>query len=294
MAMEWTRQHQRALQLYLMDTEQREVAKELGVSKHTISRWLNGHVSTVRLSAEKEKRLTEMLESGLWLMNHPDSWAPNFETIDSTEALRIYLCAVMDARGVSRRQLAKQAHLQSPQTLDQLLDGMVNLWKPDILAAVAMALEIPFNKLPIDSGEQALLLPPPPSLHNCSPVPAFDLDAWGSGAVMSGALDDVEVVQYVPYFGDVRNKAACRVRGDSMSPEYQENDWIICDLTAEPKNGDVVVVRTGGDEVRVKVWRRFGDQAILSSRNPSVEDIEIDVADVDWAYPVVAMYRDKR
>ena len=61
------------------------------------------------------------------------------------------------------------------------------------------------------------------------------------------------------------NAFGVEVRGDSMSPRYEEGDIVICSPQKKWKSGDYCVVVTLDDEAVVKRITDEGDNLILSS-----------------------------
>lgn len=121
------------------------------------------------------------------------------------------------------------------------------------------------------------------------------LISWAQAGTMASFTDDA-------YQGDAtiafnvtdRRAIAVRIRGDSMSPRFQENDIAILYPSREPRAGNLVIARLRpecGDDVMFKLFQptQSGRRVVLSSYNPAYPPIEHDRADFSWIYPVASV-----
>ena len=61
---------------------------------------------------------------------------------------------------------------------------------------------------------------------------------------------------------------ALRIKGDSMQPEFNENDIVIVRSQSDANNGDIVIAKVNGDEACCKKLFKRNDGIILHSLNP--------------------------
>ena len=61
---------------------------------------------------------------------------------------------------------------------------------------------------------------------------------------------------------------ALRIKGDSMQPEFNENDIVIVRNQSDANNGDIVIAKVNGDEACCKKLFKRNDGIILHSLNP--------------------------
>jgi SOS-response transcriptional repressor LexA len=71
------------------------------------------------------------------------------------------------------------------------------------------------------------------------------------------------------------NIFALRVKGDSMEPEFQEDDIIIVKPHVKGEHNDYVVVKNEDDEATFKQLKKYGKARILHPLNPKYPDIEL-------------------
>ena len=68
---------------------------------------------------------------------------------------------------------------------------------------------------------------------------------------------------------------ALRVKGDSMTPEFNEGDIVIVSPHSRAASGDYVVVKNDDEDVTLKQFKKYGTKRILHPLNPNYEDIEL-------------------
>ncbi|MDR2080310.1 MAG: hypothetical protein LBP54_00275 [Campylobacteraceae bacterium] len=79
-----------------------------------------------------------------------------------------------------------------------------------------------------------------------------------------GGLCDEKIGGFAPYKGNGKTeKLYCLIaKGSNMSPEIEDGDEIICDLTAKIENGDLVHYKIDGENA-VKIYVKDDDADIL-------------------------------
>ena len=114
------------------------------------------------------------------------------------------------------------------------------------------------------------------------PVPVVDTEV-GAGRGLYAALSHPSEIKtvWVPKKYANHRLFFFRVNGDSMKPRLQNKDWVVADLDASVKNGDLVVVELKNDEIMVKKFRKKKEGFIvLESYNPDYEPIIIKPEDI--------------
>jgi SOS-response transcriptional repressor LexA len=71
------------------------------------------------------------------------------------------------------------------------------------------------------------------------------------------------------------NIFAVRVTGDSMEPEFTEEDIIILNPHAKADHGDYVIVRNDEGEATLKQLKQYGKTRVLHPLNSKYPDIEL-------------------
>ena len=74
---------------------------------------------------------------------------------------------------------------------------------------------------------------------------------------------------------DSRGTFALSVRGDSMEPEFHEDDVIIINPYLKPEHNDYIVVCNPDWEATFKQLKKYGKTRVLHPLNPKYEDIEL-------------------
>ena len=90
-----------------------------------------------------------------------------------------------------------------------------------------------------------------------------------------------------PYDVNDPNAFAVEVRGQSMSPKYDEGDVIVVCPSKEVHSGDSVAVKLKSGAVMVKRVRFAGDMVMLESINPAYEPIIVSREDIDFIRKIV-------
>ena len=73
------------------------------------------------------------------------------------------------------------------------------------------------------------------------------------------------------------NMYGLKVSQSCMEPEFREGDIIVIDPSAQPENGDFVIVRDNeSDHATFKQLKKYGDKIILHPLNPKYKDIELE------------------
>lgn len=72
-----------------------------------------------------------------------------------------------------------------------------------------------------------------------------------------------------------KNVFAFRVKGDSMEPEFREEEVIIVKPDVEVVPGNFVVVKNDEEEATFKQLKKIGKTLFLHPLNPKCHDIEL-------------------
>jgi SOS-response transcriptional repressor LexA/DNA-binding XRE family transcriptional regulator len=117
-------------------------------------------------------------------------------------------------------------------------------------------------------------------------VPLLSLaEAGPFDANHSDAIYDYTAV-FAPNVDD-RRAFAIKVSGNSMEPDINDGDLVICSPTSTVQNGEAAVVRTRSEQVFVKYWRQRGERVELESANPDYDPIALPRTEILGAWPVV-------
>ena len=73
---------------------------------------------------------------------------------------------------------------------------------------------------------------------------------------------------------------ALRIKGDSMQPEFNENDIVIVRSQSDANNGDIVIAKVNGDEACCKKLFKRNDGIILHSLNPEYAPMFFSQSDI--------------
>ncbi len=84
-----------------------------------------------------------------------------------------------------------------------------------------------------------------------------------------------------------------RITGDSMSPRYEPGDLVMVMPNVEPRNGDLVVVKTKEGSVHFKIfhWSIDNLKLRLTSYNSLYPEMMFERERIDWVYPVHSVLR---
>lgn len=206
------------------------------------------------------------------------------DTIRNTPELRECIKDAMLREGVaSAADLNRLIGYDSVHTLERLLSGKLN-WFPDILSAVAEALGIDHDSLPISPAERMQLLPAGYFGDGAMLVRPIPVVSWANAAGHSTCWRipirclfsrwDPENTETVPApVGTRKGTQAFRVTGISMEPTIMDDDIILVEqrmsLDEVPNNKIVVARLTEGkfeDCVVCKRLRRQGGHCWLTQR----------------------------
>jgi len=90
-----------------------------------------------------------------------------------------------------------------------------------------------------------------------------------------------------PYDVKDPNAFGVEVRGDSMSPRYEDKEIVICSPAKEWKSGDYCVVKSTDEEYFIKRVKRENEHLILSSIAPGEDPILLHLSQVAGVYKIV-------
>ena len=110
-----------------------------------------------------------------------------------------------------------------------------------------------------------------PELHAPVPLISYVQAGWGAEAIDNLHPGDAEDWLPCPRKHS-KFTYALKVRGDSMIPEYVEDDIVFVDPMLTPKNRDDVVVRNGDNEATLKRLVLEGDRKYLKALNRDYPD----------------------
>ena len=280
---------------------------KVGIPQQTIGRWLSGR--TTSITDDAWSRVHPYLKPYMGTVAAPQvpPAAPPTtpDTIRNTPELRECIKDAMLREGVaSAADLNRLIGDDSVHTLERLLSGKLN-WFPDILSAVAEALGIDHDSLPISPAERMQLLPAGYFGDGAMLVRPIPVVSWANAA---GHLDllanpdtrlfsrwDPENTETVPApVGTRKGTQAFRVTGISMEPTIMDDDIILVEqrmsLDEVPNNKIVVARLTEGkfeDCVVCKRLRRQGGHCWLTSDNPAGMVIPVEPSDLQWLGIVV-------
>ncbi|MFG1298498.1 helix-turn-helix transcriptional regulator [Xanthobacter sp. V3C-3] len=121
-------------------------------------------------------------------------------------------------------------------------------------------------------------------------IPLIGLAQAGSGGYFDDAGFPVGSGWDEISFPGVRDihAYALEIAGDSMQPVYRDGDIVVVSPAAEPRRGDRVVLKTKEGEVLAKeLMRKTARQVELRSLNPSHEDRQIPLDQVEWLFRII-------
>lgn len=126
------------------------------------------------------------------------------------------------------------------------------------------------------------------------------LISWAQAGTMVSFDDDA--YQYEGHLAfNVKDPKAIsvQIRGQSMSPKYDEGDVVILYPSYPPVNGDLVVARLSdeaGSDVMFKVFHedRAEKRVTLTSYNPAFPPLNFNRTDFAWIFPVAQVVTNLR
>lgn len=97
----------------------------------------------------------------------------------------------------------------------------------------------------------------------------------------------------VPTTSRDRRAFALTIEGDSMEPKFFAGDRVVCEPSAEPRNGKAVVVKFADDAVQLRIYHKLRNGHIqLASLRPEIYPTQIyTAADFNWIFPVCELVR---
>lgn len=267
--------------------KKKDVAKHLGVTPVAVGRYVRGE----RIPDETLWGRIDQLAAGVDMetrdTQNPYTATPR--TIRNTPELRSRLLGAMADHDWSFGQLAKASGYDSPNTIRRLLvDGSIDFF-PVMLAAVAKALDVDLDDLPMSDTDKATihaLAPAMPHAYQVRDIPVVAAANAAELSVVNGILefDDWESAEKIPNPTDGRRCVAFRVHGRSMFPTLDDGDTVVVDCDQPPVPGKIAVCILEDDSILVKVWRPLGsDRVLLQSLNTDGEDREVALSEIRWA-----------
>jgi len=115
----------------------------------------------------------------------------------------------------------------------------------------------------------------PALIGKLNPVPIVSLVAAGAWTFASDDYPVGVADEYVASDVKGENIFAVRVTGDSMEPEFTEEDIIILNPHAKADHGDYVIVRNDEGEATLKQLKQYGKTRVLHPLNSKYPDIEL-------------------
>ena len=109
---------------------------------------------------------------------------------------------------------------------------------------------------------------------------------WGDGDLPTG--EGFDLIRS-PYPSQDPNAFALEIRGDSMSPKFDEGDRVLVSPAKEARSGCLAIIRTrDGKSYFKRVFFR-GNEVILESFNSAYAPIVLRKRDLHFAYPVICI-----
>ncbi len=101
-------------------------------------------------------------------------------------------------------------------------------------------------------------------MQNEKSYPVKMIPVLGTASCGSPDINHLQDARLVPYHGEFwHDKLYCVIaNGDSMAPEIEDGDEVICDPTVTPKNGDIVHYKLYGESA-IKVFFEDEDAYIV-------------------------------
>ncbi len=180
------------------------------------------------------------------------------------------LAGYINERGFNQREAADAAGL-TPTYIHNLLSGKRKRISLVGAEKLSRALGIPINRL-----LKAVNLDPGIPIVGHIAAGKLDIVFTDMGLPAGGALE------YVDRPEDLTdpNGYALRIRGDSMSPAYNNGDTVIVDTKAPVVNGDKAIVRVKTGEAYFKIYRESSGIVTLESINPGQAPISFPLSDL--------------
>lgn len=197
--------------------------------------------------------------------------------------LRDNIRKLMNHYGYSGAELARRAGLTQP-TVHKIIVGSSKDPRPQSIEKIARALGTTYENLRRNEsildkstvvGSDAILTPSP-QMRGYAPMVSWK-EVCDLESVDRGQIDKNQLFPLPPGAGP--STVALQVRGDAMSPQYNDGNVVFMDPDVKPCHGDaVVVVQKGKAEATLKqLIMSPGEEPLLKVINPS------------WPTPWVAM-----
>lgn len=172
----------------------------------------------------------------------------------------------------------------SASAYSQFESGLTKSLKPENLINVARAHGLTAEEffegtsmLPVRQNVEPYLVPQRPMAGS---VPLISWVRAGSLCEVADPLPPGDAEEWLPCpVNHGPRTFALRIVGESMMPEYRENEIIYVDPDVEARHNDDIVVRTPEDKVTFKRLQRTQDGTYLLALNPDLPDRIIKVPD---------------
>lgn len=177
---------------------------------------------------------------------------------------------VREKLGIGQREFAKLVNMHQ-NTLSRIERGEMDVISP-YLPIIAKGLKVSESQLAgYDSNVE-------PARLNGRLVPVLDFIQAGTFAGVAPYFRDEEMTDFIPTMGGhSENTFALRIRGESMMPEFKENDVVVIDPEIAPQPEDFVVGKDSGGEATFKRYHRRGI-------DPNTGNIRFDLVPLNSAY----------
>ena len=113
------------------------------------------------------------------------------------------------------------------------------------------------------------------SVGQQNPVPIISWVAAGLWREACDTFQPGDADEWVNSDVKGENIFALHVKGDSMEPEFVENDVIVLNPHVKVDPGDYVIVKNDEGETTLKQLKQYGDILVLHPLNPRYPDIEL-------------------
>jgi len=185
----------------------------------------------------------------------------------------------LDFSNVTQEEVARVLKVRQPYVSD-IVRGVVKNPKIEVLIKLAEICKVDLKWLITGKGEMVKSEPIKYKADDLILIPIL-------GQIPAGFPVYAEEVRdgHVPYMkrDTPKDAFALNVTGDSMEPELEENDIVVCYLTQLDHlkgDGEIVAVRIGTDSV-IKCLYKEREKIVLASINPKYRPIITKCADVD-------------
>ena len=288
-----------------LDVRQQELAREMGgYRSETISYLVNGKSSQVAI--DLMLRLAEFfcgrgislpwLFLGMGEMMLEDELAGVGPKIETTDILSYTLLIAMGKKlGLDMQAILRAWNLE----MKWPGRGIFTLPLAELVSAVERGLRLdgpaPSHPPLMASGYRTIPAEDMPTDPNWwrTYVPVIGRVAAGDGldAAEAGQYPPAWAGEFVEYRGGPNTAIAVRVAGESMLPEYSQDDMLIVDTARQGESGKVcclLIAVDGFREARVKRMIHRGRNVILESLNPAWAPEKLPADKIIAAYSIIA------